>query len=411
MNLPSVIRELDSNDSLAKKRKEFLLPPDVIYMDGNSLGPSTIAARDAVLNVTKNQWQNDLIAGWNKHQWIDLPIKVGDKISPLLGAEPGQVVCTDSVSVNLFKVLSSALRLNSDRKIVISESGNFPTDLYIAQGLQSLLGKENCHLKTVQKSEILSSLSESVAVLMLTQVDFRTGEKLDIQTITRAAHKHGIIVIWDLAHSAGALPLELDHWQVDFAVGCGYKYLNGGPGAPAFVYAANRHITTLSQPLSGWMGHQAPFDFAQEYRPSQSINKMQSGTPSIIALSALNGALDVFQNLDLAVVQQKSLQLKNVFLETLSLSEFSELTLITPRQEDNQGSQLSFTHADAYALCQALIDNGVIVDFRAPNIIRFGFTPLYLSFGDVFIAANKLQHALVEKTYQQPHYQVRNKVT
>lgn len=413
MHTKDQILELDRTDTFAHKRKEFLIPEDVIYLDGNSLGPSTKAARASVTKALNEEWQTDLIASWNKHHWIDLPKKTADKIAKLIGAKGTSVTCCDSISVNLFKLINAALSLSDNRKVVVSEENNFPTDLYITQGIQSLIGKHRCELKTVTKNRIMSSLNHEVAVLLLTHVDFRTGEMLDMQRITEQAHKNGTLVIWDLAHSAGAVPLQLDRWKVDFAVGCGYKYLNGGPGSPAFVYVNEQHLENVEQPLSGWMGHKSPFDFRAQYQPAESIDKFLCGTPPILSLAALNGALDVFQNVRMKNVREKSEALKQCFLTTLKNSADipSDLKLVTPANPLQQGSQLSFTHEYAYELSQALIEQKVIVDFRAPNIVRFGFTPLYLSFDNVHQAATTLSDILVNKTFLAERFKTRSKVT
>ncbi|MCH2189683.1 MAG: kynureninase [Gammaproteobacteria bacterium] len=411
MQIPDHIIELDKNSPLESKKSEFLLPDDTIYMDGNSLGPTTKSALDEIETTTKAHWRNDLISSWNKHSWITLPQQIGEKIAPLLGAKSSEVIGCDSISVNLFKLLSAALKINHSRNIIVSESGNFPTDLYIAEGLESLLGKTKCSLKTVEKSAIIDSLNTDVAVLMLTHVDFRSGEKLDIRAITKAAHDKGILVLWDLAHSAGALKLDLDHDNVDFAVGCGYKYLNGGPGAPAFVYVAERHIKTIEQPLRGWMGHTSPFDFTPSYKPATDISKMLCGTPSVISMASLNGALDVFQDVDMAVIEQQAHALKQTFLSTLTNEAITDLKLITPTNSQSQGSQLSFTHEYAFELSQALIANKIIVDFRAPNVLRLGFTPLYLEHRHVYLAATILTTLLKHQEYLKPQFRERKAVT
>ena len=411
MEIPDHIIKLDEASPLKTKKSEFLLPDNTIYMDGNSLGPATKPALNEIEKTSQNHWKNDLISSWNKHSWITLPQRVGEKIAPLLGAKPNQVIACDSISVNLFKLLSAALKLNPSRKVIVSETGNFPTDLYIAEGLESLIGKTNCTLKTVEKGSIIDSLNTEVAVLMLTHVDFRTGEQLDIRSITKAAHDKGILVVWDLAHSAGALDLNLDRDMVDFAVGCGYKYLNGGPGAPAFVYVAERHISAIEQPLSGWMGHASPFEFSSKYEAARNISKMLCGTPSVISMASLNGALEVFRDVDMPIIEQQAHALKQTFLSSLSNDSTKELTLITPTNIESQGSQLSFTHDYAFELSQALIDYNIIVDFRAPNVLRLGFTPLYLEHRDVYLAAVTLSNLLANKEYLQSRFRERKAVT
>ncbi|WP_018982562.1 kynureninase [Salinimonas chungwhensis] len=406
------IEQLDDQDPLAAKRALFDLPEDVIYLDGNSLGALPHASIQRVQEVVTHQWGNDLIGSWNKHGWIDLPQKTGDKIASLLGAGPGQVIVCDSISVNLYKLLITALEMQPGRATVVSEQGNFPTDLYMVQGVQALLGEKRCNLLTVAADSIEHALTEDVAVLMLTHINFRSGQLHDMQRLTRLAHAKGILVIWDLAHSAGAVPLNLDDCGVDFAVGCGYKYLNGGPGAPAFLYAATRHHEKINQPLAGWMGHANPFAFSQDYQPAPGIKQFLAGTPSIIAMAALDAALDVFNDIDMTTVREKSVALTQLFLQLKQQhTDLDELILCSPEDTSQRGSQLSFCHDDAYAICQALIDNGVVPDFRAPDIVRFGFTPLYLSFADIANAVEILQKVMHEKRYQKDKYKQRATVT
>jgi len=395
------IQTLDAEDPLRAKRAEFCLPANTIYLDGNSLGPLPIKAKERISTVIDEQWGKDLIQSWNKNHWIDLPIITGDKIAPLIGAATGQVICCDSISINLFKLLASALTLNRERKVILSPADNFPTDLYMVQGLAKLVGNDRCHLKSAAPHQLLDMLDETVA-----------GERYDIEKITQLAHTKGVLVIWDLAHSAGAFPLELDNHKVDFAVGCGYKYLNGGPGAPAFLYVAERHHSRIHQPLSGWMGHKSPFGFNPEYAAAPGIRKFLSGTPNILSLTALDAALDVFDGVDMRQVEAKSHALSSLFLELISQSKYlTPLECISPATCEARGSQLAFSHEDAYAISQALIDRQVVVDFRAPNIIRFGFTPLYLRYEDIWSAVNIFEKIIRQKLYQEPQYQIRNKVT
>lgn len=406
------ITALDKADPLAKKRLEFDLPTNTVYLDGNSLGALPTVAKSRIADVVSEQWGNHLIRSWNDHHWIDLPISVGNKIAPIIGAEPGQVICCDSISVNLFKLLSSALSLNSARSIVLSTQDNFPTDLYMAQGLSELLGPDLCQLQLVAEEQIEHNLNEDVAVLLLTQVNFRTGQLLNMEKLTQLAHKKGILVIWDLAHSAGALPVELDKCKVDFAVGCGYKYLNGGPGAPAFLYVAKRHHALVKQPLSGWMGHAKPFSFDPEYQSASNINQFLSGTPCVISMSALDAALDVWQDVDILEIRQKSIALCDVFIRTVQMHDcLHELQLCSPNEANQRGSQLAFSHDNAFAICQALIEKGVIADFRAPNILRFGFTPLYTSFEDIWQAVNTLVDVVENELYKEPRFNLALKVT
>jgi kynureninase len=412
MAAPNRVVTLDQLDPLKLKRDDFLLPSDTIYMDGNSLGPLPRSAKQRVASVVGEQWGNDLIHSWNKHHWIDLPLKVGDKIAALIGAEKGQVIACDSTSVNLFKVLASALKINSQRRVVLSQRDNFPTDLYMVQGMSAFLGREACQLKSVNEELLLESLDESVAVLMLTQVNFRSGRLHDMQLLTKRAHEKGVLVIWDLAHSAGALEIGLDHCEVDFAVGCGYKYLNGGPGAPAFIYAAKRHHRDMSQPLSGWMGHARPFEFEHDYRAGEAMLRFLAGTPNILSLVALDAALGVFTKVDMAEVRIKSLGLSELFMSCVDTSpSLTDLELLSPRNQLVRGSQLAYSHQHAFAISQALIAHKIVVDFRAPNIIRFGFTPLYLSYQDVWHASQVLINIVEKQLYLEPKYHARSKVT
>lgn len=406
-------RELDASDALKNKRSEFGLDNDQIYMDGNSLGPMPFAAQKAIEQAINIEWGKDLISSWNKHNWIDLPQSTAAKIAPIIGAKPHEVICSDSISINLFKLLSAALSITKDRTEILSERGNFPTDLYMVEGLSTLVGQERVQLRTVKKSNIIDSINDKTAVVLLTHVDFRTGEMLNMEEITRKAHQHDALVIWDLAHSAGALPLSLDSLEVDFAVGCGYKYLNGGPGSPAFLFVAEKHLKTVRQPLSGWMGHKAPFDFSPKYQAADNIEKFLCGTPPILSLSALNGALNVFEEVDMADIQKKSISLRKLFLDCLADEPTicEALHLLTPTPIEEHGSQLSFAFEQAFELSQALIDQGVIVDYRAPNVVRFGFTPLYLSHQEIVKAAGILTELIVNKAYLNPKYQTRNKVT
>ena len=411
MNL-NEIKTLDKADPLAKKRLEFDLPANTIYLDGNSLGALPKAVKTRVADVVNEQWGNHLIRSWNDHHWIDLPTSVGDKIATIIGAAKGQVICGDSISVNLFKLLSGALALNPQRSVVLSTQDNFPTDLYMAQGLSDLLGPDLCQLQLVEEALIEQSLTDSVAVLLLTQVNFRTGQLLNMEKLTKLAHDKGILVIWDLAHSAGALPVELDKCNVDFAVGCGYKYLNGGPGSPAFLYVAKRHHKAIKQPLSGWMGHANPFAFNADYQAASNINQFQCGTPSIIAMSALDAAIDLWHDVSIQDVRQKSIALGSAFISIKKTHKcLHNLRLCSSAVATERGSQLAFSHDDAFAICQALIEKGVIADFRAPNILRFGFTPLYTSFEDIYRAVTALADIVKSEFYKAPRFNITSKVT
>ena len=402
----------DNADRIAHLKEQFEIPTGKIYLDGNSLGPVSISAKKAALDVVEQQWGNDLISSWNKHSWIDLPITTGEKIAKLVGAAPGQIICCDSISINLFKILHSALQLNPNRQIILSQDDNFPTDLYVTEGLQQILGIQQCELVSVADTDIENQLTVQVAVLLLTHVNFRNGKTHDIEKITRAAHAKGIIVVWDLAHSVGVLPLSLDDWNVDFAVGCGYKYLNGGPGAPAFIYAADRHQNSFQQPLQGWMGHMAPFDFSKHYCAGQGMTQFLSGTPPVISMSVLNASLDVFDHVSITEIRHKAIALMRFFQELKQASpELNELQLISPENANERGSQLAYSHPDAHGICQNLIDNNVIADFRMPDVLRLGFSPLFLSFQDIHTAITELNLIMTSKSYLAVQFTAKQKVT
>lgn len=404
------IEALDLRDPLASKREAFAIPEGLVYLDGNSLGMLPKAVQLHLERVVTEQWGRDLIRSWNTHGWVDLPLKVGAKIARLIGAEEGEVVAADSTSVNLFKVLLAALRLRPERKVIVSDVDNFPTDLYIAQGVVRLLG--SVELRLVKKDEIEAVLDHQTAVLMLTEVDYRTGYRYDMAGLTRLAHDKGALVIWDLAHSAGAFPVDLNRHGVDFAVGCGYKYLNGGPGAPAFLFVARRHQPHAFPFLSGWMGHQAPFAFVPEYVAAEDIRRLTVGTPAVLSMSALDAALEVFADVDLEAVREKSLKLTDLFIDLMApLAARYGFELVTPKEHTQRGSQVSYRHPEGYAIMQALISQGVIGDFRAPDIMRFGFTPLYLRFSDVSEATKRLEHVMQQALWKDPRFGERAKVT
>ena len=410
--------QLDAQDALAPLRNQFSLPDGVIYLDGNSLGvlPKTAAARAA--QVVTDEWGVGLIRSWNTAGWIDLPQRIGNKIARLVGAGEGELVVSDSTSVNLFKVLSAALRIsqthNPARRVILSERSNFPTDLYIAESLANSLGMT---LKLVDADEIAAQLNADLAVLMLTQVNYRTGRVHDMAALTKAAHQAGALTVWDLAHSAGALPVDLTGSDADFAVGCGYKYLNGGPGAPAFVWAHARHAERFWQPLAGWLGHAAPFDFTPDYRPAPGINRYICGTPPVISMAVLECGLDTVLAAEplggMQALRAKSVALTELFIALVEARCGDHgLTMASPRDAAQRGSQVSFAHpSDGYAVMQALIARGVIGDFRAPDILRFGFTPLYVRFVDVWDAVEHMVQVLQTGEWQQARFQVRSAVT
>ena len=408
----SDIKALDAADPLRNFRQEFVLPYDLVYLDGNSLGALPRLAQQRVANTIANQWGQDLVKSWNLHHWIDLAQSVGEKIAALIGAGTGQVICCDSISVNLFKLITAGLDLQSGRRIILSTRDNFPTDIYIAQGIERLLSSDRCELKLVEESEIINQIDSGVALLLLSHVNFRTGEILDMREITARAHQQGALTIWDLAHSAGALPVELDNCQADFAVGCGYKYLNGGPGAPAFLYVAKRHQQQIRQPISGWMGHSDPFAFSARYTAATGIHQFLSGTPPILSLVSLDAALDVFANTSMTAIRKKSLQLSALYIELLQqYMLLGEFTLLACGADDRRGSQVAITHPQAYAICQVLIDQGIVMDFREPDILRAGFAPMYNSYIDIWTAVNAIQKISKNGEHLDPRWQARNKVT
>lgn len=392
------------------RRDLFDLPEDTIYLDGNSLGPLPRAAKARVAEAVTEHWGKMLIRGWNAAGWIDLPAIVGDKIARLTGAEPGSVMACDSTSVNLFKVLTAALSLTG-RKVVLSDSGNFPTDLYVAQGALKALDAGH-RLNVVAPEDVEAAITPETAVVMLTHVDYRTGRLHDMARITQAAHDAGALMIWDLAHSAGALPVDLGGCRADFAVGCGYKYLNGGPGAPAFLYVRPDHAERIAPALSGWMGHAAPFDFDLEFAPAEGVERMRVGTPPILSMVALDAALDLWADVDMGALRAASLALSDLFIrEVEERCAGHGLRLASPRDGGGRGSQVSFHCEQGYAVMQALISEGVIGDFRAPDLVRFGFAPLYNTADEVRGAATKLAAILEERRWDRPEFLTRAKVT
>lgn len=396
---------LDAADPLAQCRERFALPPGVIYLDGNSLGALPRATAAAVAQVVEREWGGDLIASWNKHDWIGAPQRLGDRIAPLIGANAGEVLVGDSTSVNLFKLLGAALAARPGRATMLSEAGNFPSDLYIAQGLARLTGAT---LRTVAADAIEAAIDADTAVVMLTHVDYRSGRVHDMKRITAAAHDAGALMLWDLSHSAGALAVDLAAAGANLAVGCGYKYLNGGPGAPAFLYVAQALQEQLSSPLSGWLGHAAPFAFEADYRPAPGIARWQAGTPSIVAMAALDAGLATFDGVAIADLEAKSRRLSDLFI-ALAATRCPELTLASP--VGPRGSHLVFAHAEAYPLMQALIAHGMIGDYREPNLVRFGFAPLYNGFADVWRAVDIMAGLLDRRTFDAPQYRERSRVT
>lgn len=392
-----------------KTRALFDLPEGVVYLDGNSLGALPRAARERVAKEVDSSWGTELIRAWNTAGWIDLPANVGNRIGRLIGAPEGSVIAADSTSVNLFKALTAALRLAGDRKVILSDSGNFPSDLYIAEGVIETMGRGHS-LKIVAPDAVEAAITDEVAVLMLTEVDYATGRLHDMKALTAKAKAHGVITIWDLAHSAGAFPVDLTGAGADFAIGCGYKYLNGGPGAPAFIYVRPGLQDQITPSLSGWLGHDAPFQFELGYRPAGSIDRMRTGTPPVLSMASLDAALTAFDGIDMKEIRARSIELCEIFIREVE-ARCPDLTLASPRDPHRRGSQVSFRHPQGYAIMQALIANLVIGDFRAPDIIRFGFTPLYVTPEDAVKAAEVLETVMNERQYERPAYQKKGKVT
>jgi len=419
--------ELDRRDPLAAHRDSFALPADVIYLDGNSLGALPRATSARLRELIVHEWGDGLIRSWNEACWIDAPRRIGAKIARLIGAHAHEVICADSTSVNLFKVLASALKLQAarpqvrarERRVVLSERSNFPTDLYIAQGLLALLG-DRFELKLVDFNEVAEAIDNTVAVTVITHVNYQTGAMHDMATITRRARHAGALMIWDLAHSAGAVPVDLNACSADFAVGCGYKYLNGGPGAPAFTYVAERHLNALAddpfaQPLTGWIGHRAPFVFDPDYAPAASIDRFAVGTPSILALAALGIGVETVLAAGVEALRAKSIALTDLFVQLVE-DRCTDLgvNLASPRAAHQRGSQVCLAHAQAWPVMQALIANparAVIGDFRAPNILRFGFAPLYVRYVDVWDAVEMLRDVLATKAWDRPEFKAVKAVT
>jgi len=401
-------KQLDAADPLAFARGRFKLPDGIIYLDGNSLGalPATTAGR--LRDVTERQWGDDLIASWNAHGWIDWPTRIAAKLAPIVGAKPNELLIADSTSVCLFKLLAAAAKARPARKTILTQRGNFPTDLYVAQGLADLLG---LNLKAVPAEEVMGTIGEDTAVVTLTHVDYRSAGFYEMAAVNSAAYAAGALVIWDLSHSAGAIEVDLNGTGSNLAVGCGYKYLNGGPGAPAFVHVAERLQHELHSPLQGWMGHAEPFAFDDDYRPAGGILSFLTGTPSILALAALEAGLDTFAGISMREVESKTRRLSQFFVDEVEARCGNEVRLASPRDPAQRGSHVVFGHPEGYAVMQALIDRGVIGDFRAPDLMRFGFTPLYTRFEEVWLAAEILSDILSSRAWDDPRFMERKKVT
>ena len=392
-----------------RTKSRFAIPDGVIYLDGNSLGPLPVAAADRVARMISEEWGKHLIKGWNVAGWMTQPRRIGDRIGRLIGAADGTVVVGDTLSIKVYQALASALGLNPSRRVILSDTGNFPSDLYIASGLLESLDR-GYELKVMAPEDVEAAIDETIAVLMLTEVDYRTGRLHDMRALTRRAHAAGALTVWDLAHSAGAIPVELEGTEADFAVGCTYKYLNAGPGAPAFIYVAPKHADTARPALSGWMGHDAPFAFDLDYRAGPGIERMRVGTPPIIAMAALDAALDVWDGVSMTDVRHASIALADLFIREVE-GRCPELTLASPRDGKQRGSQVSFRHPDGYAIMQALIARDVIGDFRAPDMMRFGFTPLYIGEAEVRAAVEIIADVLTNRRWDTADYRKKALVT
>jgi kynureninase len=400
---------LDQSDPLAHCKTRFQLPEGVIYLDGNSLGamPKTVPPR--MTRAIEQEWAVGLIRSWNDADWYPAPQRVGARIAKLIGAQAHEVIVADSISVNLFKILVAGLRLRPDRRKILGELGNFPTDGYIASGVAELMQAE---FVAKEGQDILAAIDESVAIVSLTHVNYKSGRRYDMAAVTKRAHEVGALVVWDLAHTAGAMPCDLNGCDADFAVGCGYKYLNGGPGAPAFVYVAQQHHTALDQPLKGWHGHARPFAFVDGYEAGKGMDQMLVGTASQLSLISLEAALEAFDDVDMQVLRQKSEALTDLFIKLVDqeLSAYG-FGLASPREAAQRGSQVALTHPEAYAIMQATIARGVIGDFRAPDILRFGFASLYVGFADVWHTIAHLKAVMTTGEWQAPQFMQRKAVT
>jgi kynureninase len=402
------VQQLDSHDPLGFARERFRVPAGVIYLDGNSLGALPKAAPVVLAQMAELQWGEDLIASWNKHGWIDWPTRIAARLAPIVGAKPSELLIADSTSVCLFKLLAAAARARPDRKTILTQNGNFPTDLYVAQGLAGMLG---LRIKAADPDEVEGAIDGDTAAITLTHVDYRSAAFYDMRLVNDAAKASGALVVWDLSHSAGAVELDLNGTGAELAIGCGYKYLNGGPGAPAFLYVAEHMQEQLQSPLQGWMGHAEPFAFVDDYRPAEGMLKFLTGTPSILALAALEAGLETFDGIAMRDLVAKSRSLSELFVSEVEARSGDEVRLASPRDALQRGSHVVFAHPEGYAIMQALIARGVIGDFRAPDLMRFGFAPLYNTHSEMVRAAEILANILATREWDQPRFKTRAKVT
>jgi kynureninase len=401
-------KKLDAADPLAFARERFVLPDGTIYLDGNSLGALPKATSPQLFDTVERQWGEDLIASWNKHGWIDAPMRVAAKLTPVVGARPSELLVADSTSVCLFKLLAAAVRARPGRRTILVQEGTSPTDTYVAEGLAAMLGLQP---RRADPGDLATAIDADTAVVSLSHVDYRSGARVDMVAVNAAAGAAGALVVWDLCHSAGAIEVDLNGSGCELAVGCGYKYLNGGPGAPAFLYVAEALQDELQPPLQGWMGHAEPFAFEDSYRPTSGIARFLTGTPSILALTALDAGLDTFADIRMADVEAKARSLLELFIAEVEARCGDEVRLFGPRDLAARGSHVCFAHPEGYAVMQALIARGIVGDFRAPDLMRFGFTPLYTSFEDAWRAADALADILAIREWDQPRFRERRKVT
>ena len=392
-----------------KTKSQFYLPKGIIYLDGNSLGPLPKKTQDRIQHTLNNEWGEMLVTGWNKAGWMDQPNEVGDRIAKLIGATSKTVTVGDTLSIKVFQALASATNYQKNRKVLLTDSSNFPSDIYAAQGLVNML-QDDHQVKIVSTDDLIDNINENVAAVFFTEVDYKTGRRYDAKKIIKAAKQNGSLVILDLAHSAGAIDTNLTELEVDLAVGCTYKYLNGGPGSPAFIYVNPNLVNSLDPCLSGWLGHENPFDFSLKYDPASGIDRMRVGTPPVIAMAALEASLDIWETVNINDVRETSIQLTDQFIKGVE-QKCPMLQLITPRLPENRGSQVSFSFEHGYAAMQACIERGVIGDFRAPDVMRFGFTPLFIDSQDVERAVETLSEIMSKDLWNDPKFQKRNKVT
>jgi kynureninase len=401
---------MDDADVLAPLRDAFSLNEGEIYLDGNSLGPVSASVRRRVNEVLDVEWGRGLVRGWNDAGWMAEPTRLGNRLAPLIGARPGEVLVADTLTFLIAKLIGAALEQRPDRHVVLTDVANFHSDIYIIEAMCQRAGRK-VTMKTIDRERLDEELNDDVALVELTQVDYRTGESLDMAGITEKVHAAGALMLWDFAHSAGAVPLDVTGADVDFAAGCGYKYLNGGPGAPAFLYIRKSWQGVLRNPLPGWLGHARPFDFELAYEPADGVQAFVTSSPSIVALAALDGALDIWDRASMTEVRAKSLAMTDLFIQLVEDRLPGVFEVVTPREHHKRGSQVALRHTEGYAIIQSLIENGVIGDFRAPDICRFGFTPLYLRFVDVFDAVERIVGVMDAESFRDPRFTVRNAVT